>query len=175
MTGKQHMAREKAEVVSATVGEQLPQVDARLPLHLTVQERMKLGKEAREQCARADQAAWDPPKNRPDPVGLLEAQAAARIPELIPIRYGRMLASPFAFYRGAAAIMASDLAVTPNSGLHVQLCGDAHVSNFGGFDADDGRQSVAKGMSNAWRRVSRLWGASEALGRNCAERSSWRL
>ena len=80
-----------------------------------------------------DHAAWDPPANRPDPVDLLEAQAATRIPELVPIRYGRMLASPFAFYRGAAAIMASDLASMPNTGLQVQLCGDAHLANFGGF------------------------------------------
>jgi len=78
-------------------------------------------------------AAWDPPTGRPDPIQLLEEQGATRIPELLPIRYGRMLASPFAFYRGAAVIMASDLAATPNSGLSVQLCGDAHLANFGGF------------------------------------------
>ena len=73
------------------------------------------------------------PPVEPDPIGLLEAQAVRRIPELVPIRYGRMLVSPFAFYRGAAAIMASDLATLPNTGLQVQLCGDAHLSNFGGF------------------------------------------
>ena len=71
--------------------------------------------------------------DRPDPLDLLEAQAATRLPELVPIRYGRMLASPFAFYRGAAVIMASDLATLPNTGLYVQLCGDAHLANFGGF------------------------------------------
>ena len=101
--------------------------------HLTVQERVKLGKAARAQYSRSDHAAWDPPRDRPDPIGLLEAQAATRIPELVPIRYGRMLVSPFAFYRGAAAIMASDLASMPYTGLQVQLCGDAHISNFGGF------------------------------------------
>ncbi len=74
-----------------------------------------------------------PPNDRPDPVDLLEAQATTRIPELVPIRYQRMLVSPFAFYRGAAAIMARDLSTIPNSGLNVQLCGDAHLSNFGGF------------------------------------------
>ena len=82
---------------------------------------------------RSRQAAWDAPADRPDPVALLEEQGKNRLAELLPIRYGRMLASPFAFYRGAAAIMASDLAHTPNSGLHVQLCGDAHLANFGGF------------------------------------------
>ena len=78
-------------------------------------------------------AAGSRPINRPDPVALLEEQAVSRVPELVPIRYGRMLVSPFTFYRGAALIMASDLAATPRSGLHVQLCGDAHLSNFGVF------------------------------------------
>jgi uncharacterized protein (DUF2252 family) len=103
-----------------------------VPLSMPAQ-RTAMGRTARTKVPRADHAAWDPPGDRPDPVDLLEAQAVTRIPELVPIRYGRMLASPFAFYRGAAAIMASDLATTPNSGLHVQLCGDAHLSNFGGF------------------------------------------
>ncbi len=78
-------------------------------------------------------AGWNPPNDRPDPVDLLEAQAATRIPDLVPIRYERMLVSPFAFYRGTAVIMASDLSTMPNTGLNVQLCGDAHLSNFGGF------------------------------------------
>jgi Uncharacterized protein conserved in bacteria (DUF2252) len=106
---------------------------AKAATQLTVQARVELGKAARTHCPRASHAAWDPPSRRPDPVDLLEAQAGTRVPELVPIRYGRMLASPFAFYRGAAAIMASDLATAPNTGLHVQLCGDAHLSNFGGF------------------------------------------
>jgi uncharacterized protein (DUF2252 family) len=76
---------------------------------------------------------WEPPAGRPDPVELLEEQAATRIPELVPIRYGRMVASPFAFFRGAALVMARDLAGTPDCGLTVQACGDAHLSNFGGF------------------------------------------
>jgi uncharacterized protein (DUF2252 family) len=101
--------------------------------HLTPAERAALGKAARSSVPRANQAVWDPPANRPEAVDLLESQAADRVPELVPIRYGRMLASPFAFYRGAAVIMACDLATLPNTGLRVQLCGDAHLSNFGGF------------------------------------------
>jgi uncharacterized protein (DUF2252 family) len=81
---------------------------------------------------RSSHAALEFPDGR-DPVGLLEEQAMSRLPELVPIRYGRMLASPFAFYRGGALIMAADLAGTSNSGLRVQLCGDAHLSNFGMF------------------------------------------
>jgi hypothetical protein len=91
----------------------------------TVQERIVNGKTARTRCPREAHAAWEVPQDRPDPIEVLETQAKSRIPQFIPIRYGRMLASPFAFYRGAAAIMASDLAHTPNSGLEVQLCGDA--------------------------------------------------
>ena len=102
-------------------------------LHKTLDERSALGKSVRSQVSRKSHAAWDPPADRPDPIDLLEGQAANRIPELVPIRYGRMLTSPFAFYRGAAVIMASDLASMPNTGLHVQLCGDAHLANFGGF------------------------------------------
>ena len=101
--------------------------------HMTVKERAIRGKQARLDCPRAGHAVWSPSQDRPDPVGLLEEQAQSRIPELVPIRYERMLVSPFAFYRGAAAIMASDLSMMPNTGLHVQLCGDAHLSNFGGF------------------------------------------
>ena len=109
------------------------QPDLPVVQHLTPHERAALGKAARSQIPRSGHAAWAPPDDRPDPVNLLEAQAATRVPELVPIRYGRMLASPFAFYRGAAVIMASDLATMPNTGLQVQLCGDAHIANFGGF------------------------------------------
>jgi uncharacterized protein (DUF2252 family) len=101
--------------------------------HPSVQERAELGKSTRKMCPREGHAVWESNSDRPDPVNLLEAQAVSRISELVPIRYGRMLASPFAFYRGAAAIMASDLATLPHTGLRVQLCGDAHISNFGGF------------------------------------------
>jgi len=95
--------------------------------------RRTAGRDARRQAPRSSHGAWEPAADRPDPIALLEAQAASRVPELVPIRYGRMSASPFAFFRGAAAIMAADLAPTPTSGIRVQLCGDAHLSNFGGF------------------------------------------
>ena len=101
--------------------------------HLTPKERSQLGKEARARVPRSSQGAFEPSPSRPDPVSLLERQAQTRVPELVPIRYGRMLVSPFTFYRGAALIMASDLATTPRSGLNTQVCGDAHLSNFGLF------------------------------------------
>jgi uncharacterized protein (DUF2252 family) len=101
--------------------------------HLSTAERMARGKAARTSAPRAGHEAWEAPPNRPDPVALLEGQAESRVQELVPIRYGRMLVSPFTFYRGAALIMASDLASTPSSGLNVQACGDAHLSNFGVF------------------------------------------
>jgi uncharacterized protein (DUF2252 family) len=105
----------------------------------TVGERQAAGKAARRKAPRSSHAAWDAPANRPDPVKTLERQDETRVPELVPIRHGRMLASAFTFYRGAAAIMAADLAATPSSGLRVQLCGDAHLSNFGAFAAPDRR------------------------------------
>jgi len=100
---------------------------------------MEKGRAAREEVSRRSHGEWKPSKERPDPIALLEEQAAARVPELVPIRYGRMLTSPFAFYRGGAYVMASDLATTVSTGLKVQLCGDAHLSNFGGFAAPDRR------------------------------------
>jgi uncharacterized protein (DUF2252 family) len=99
---------------------------------MSVAERAATGKQARTISPRSSHGAWEPAADR-DPIALLEAQAATRVPELVPIRYGRMAASPFAFFRGAAAVMAADLADTPASGIRVQLCGDAHLSNFGGF------------------------------------------
>ncbi len=103
------------------------------PVHLSSAERSDKGKSARATTPRAAHDGWNPPSARPDPVSLLESQAASRVPELVPIRYGRMLVSPFTFFRGAALIMASDLATTPRSGINVQACGDAHLSNFGVF------------------------------------------
>jgi len=100
--------------------------------HLTVAERVALGRAARAQVSRRGQAELGVPDGR-DAVALLEAQAATRVAELVPIRYGRMLRSPLAFFRGAAAVMAGDLSATPHAGLDVQLCGDAHLLNFGGF------------------------------------------
>jgi uncharacterized protein (DUF2252 family) len=95
------------------------------------------GSAARKKTPCTSHAEWEPAKDRRDPVKVLEGQAESRVPELVPIRYGRMLASPFAFFRGAAAIMAMDLAKTPDSGFRVQACGDAHLSNFGIFAAPD--------------------------------------
>jgi uncharacterized protein (DUF2252 family) len=107
--------------------------------HLTVAERAARGKAARAEVPRSSHAAFEPPSRRVDPIKLLERQAKTRVPELVPIRYGRMLVSPFTFYRGAALIMASDLAATPRSGLTVQCCGDAHLSNFGAFASPERR------------------------------------
>jgi uncharacterized protein (DUF2252 family) len=106
---------------------------------LSVAERVARGKAARAEVARSSQAAYEPRPGRPDPVDVLERQASTRVPELVPIRYGRMLVSPFTFYRGAAKIMAGDLAATPRSGLEVQCCGDAHLSNFGVFASPERR------------------------------------
>ena len=107
--------------------------------YLTVAERAARGKAARTEVPRRVHGEWAPATDRRDPVELLEEQAASRVPELVPIRYGRMLVSPFTFYRGAAYLMAADLARAPNSGLGVQLCGDAHLSNFGAFASPDRR------------------------------------
>jgi uncharacterized protein (DUF2252 family) len=113
------------------------QARASQPGHLTAEERRATGREARTGTPRSSHAAWEPPGDRRDPIELLEEQAATRVPELVPIRYGRMAASPFAFFRGAAYVMASDLSTGPRSGLGVQLCGDAHLSNFGGFGSPE--------------------------------------
>jgi uncharacterized protein (DUF2252 family) len=107
--------------------------------HLSVAERVARGKAARNEVPRAGHALFEPLSTRADPVKLLERQAKTRVPELVPIRYGRMLVSPFTFYRGAAAIMAHDLGATPRSGLTVQCCGDAHLSNFGVFASPERR------------------------------------
>ncbi|WP_280689244.1 DUF2252 domain-containing protein [Kitasatospora sp. GAS204B] len=93
-------------------------------------ERAELGRAARAHAPRSSHAEFEPGPHRPDPVDVIEKQSATRVTELVPIRYGRMSESPFRFYRGAAAIMAGDLATTPLSGLRVQLCGDAHLLNF---------------------------------------------
>jgi uncharacterized protein (DUF2252 family) len=97
------------------------------------------GKEARQRVPRSSQASWKPGSGRTGPVEILAEQDKSRVPELVPVRYGRMLASAFTFYRGAAGIMAADLGSSPDSGLRVQLCGDAHLSNFGVFQAPDRR------------------------------------
>jgi uncharacterized protein (DUF2252 family) len=105
---------------------------------LTRADRVAQGKDARAQAPLESHAEFAPDESR-DPVGLLLEQARTRVPELVPVRHGRMLVSPFTFYRGAARPMAADLATTPASGLRVQLCGDAHLSNFGAFASPERR------------------------------------
>jgi len=101
--------------------------------YASVTERSAEGRSAREHTSRSSHAGWHPAQKRHDPIALLEEQNATREPELVPVRHGRMMVSPFTFYRGAAKIMAADLATTPTAGLTVQCCGDAHLSNFGVF------------------------------------------
>ena len=103
------------------------------------EERAAAGKAARVAAPRSSHGEWAPAVDRPDPVELLEHQAGSRVGQLVPLRYGRMLVSPFTFYRGAAAVMAADLALTPCSGFETQLCGDAHLSNFGAFASPERR------------------------------------
>jgi uncharacterized protein (DUF2252 family) len=104
---------------------------------LTVAERIERGKSVRAAVPRSSHGQWSPSVDRPDPISLLEEQALTRVPDLVPIRHGRMAASPFAYFRGAALPMAADLAATRRVPISVQLCGDAHLSNFGGFAAPD--------------------------------------
>ena len=101
--------------------------------YISAEQRRVEGKALRDETPRASHGGWKPPKDRPDPIEVLQESNEGRIPELIPIRFGRMSQSPFAFYRGSASVMAADLASTAISGLRVQACGDAHLMNFGGF------------------------------------------
>src|SRR5215472_8939669 len=140
--------------------------------HLTVEERIARGQAARTSAPRPSHGRWEPAPGRPDPIALLEEQAASRVPQLVPIRYGRMLVSPFTFYRGAALIMASDLAATPVSGVTVQLCGDAHLSNFGLFGTPE-RQMIFdindfdETLPGPWEwDVKRLAASFEIMGRD---------
>jgi hypothetical protein len=98
-----------------------------------------LGKQLRESCPRRSHAVWKAPQGRPDPVGLVLKAEKGRLPDLLPLRHGRMARSAFTFFRGAALTMASDLASTPVSGIRVQCCGDAHLCNFGGFATPERR------------------------------------
>src|SRR5689334_12147744 len=107
--------------------------------HLSVEDRKAKGLEARDRAQLSGHAKWRPAGDRPDPVALLEEQDITREPDLVPVRHGRMMVSPFTFYRGAAKIMAADLKDTPVAGLDVQLCGDAHLSNFGAFASPERR------------------------------------
>jgi uncharacterized protein (DUF2252 family) len=139
---------------------------------MTPAERSERGKTARAEVPRESHAEFDPPADRPDPLGLLEEQAEARVPELVPIRWGRMMASPFTYYRGAALPMASDLATTPVSGLAVQACGDAHLSNFGMFGSAERRlvfdvNDFDETLPGPWEwDVKRLAASMEVAGRD---------
>ena len=139
---------------------------------LSVEERVTRGKTARTDAPRSSHGRWEPAPDRPDPVALLEEQAADRVPELVPIRYGRMMVSPFTFYRGAALIMAADLAGTPRSGVTVQLCGDAHLSNFGLFATPERRMlfdinDFDETLPGPWEwDVKRLAASFEVMGRD---------
>jgi len=138
-------------------------------------ESAERGRAARRLAPRSAHGEWSPAVDRPDPVGLLQAQAATRLQELVPIRYGRMLVSPFTFYRGAAAIMAADLSRTPDSGIVVQACGDAHISNFGGFAAQDrrllfGPNDFDETLPGPWEwDVKRMAASVEIAGRDIGQ------
>ena len=110
-----------------------------MTLPLTIRERYALGQSQRKHMRRADHAGWKPPARRPDPLKLLAASMQGRVPALVQIKYDRMAVSPFGFFRGAVPVMASDLSLGANTGIHTQLCGDAHIRNLGAFAAPDGR------------------------------------
>jgi uncharacterized protein (DUF2252 family) len=128
-TGRSRVTRKTAST---------PRKDVAEPQRLSPEERAAAGKAARAQAPLQAHADFQPEKSR-DPVALLLSQAKTRVPDLVPIRHGRMLVSPFTFYRGAALVMAADLATTPTSGLRAQLCGDAHLANFGAYASPERR------------------------------------
>ena len=139
---------------------------------LTVGEREARGRQARATAPRSSHGRWTSGDNRPDPIALLEEQAHSRVPDLVPIRYGRMLQSPFAFFRGGALIMAADLASTPRSEITVQLCGDAHLANFGVFGTPERRMvfdvnDFDETLPGPWEwDVKRLAASFEIAGRD---------
>jgi uncharacterized protein (DUF2252 family) len=159
--------------LAETTGERVPPfASAWRRKHLSLDQRVARGRAARADAPRSAHGRWAPAPDRPDPVALLEEQAASRVPMLVPIRYGRMLASPFTFYRGAALIMASDLPHTPVSGITVQLCGDAHLSNFGLFGTPE-RQMIFdindfdETLPGPWEwDIKRLAASFEIMGRD---------
>src|SRR5579864_3185934 len=163
------MAGLTAEAPARTVGRY--QLDTETG-RLTPAERAARGKAARAEVPRESHAMFDPPPDRPDPIGLLEQQARTRVPELVPVRWGRMMVSPFTYYRGAALPMASDLATTPVSGLAVQACGDAHLSNFGLFGSAERRlmfdvNDFDETLPGPWEwDVKRLAASLEVAGRD---------
>ena len=149
-----------------------PVARARRHLYLSVEQRVARGKAARQQAPRPSHRKWEPATDRLDPVALLEEQCESRVPELVPIRNGRMATSPFTFFRGAALVMAADLASTPRSGVNVQLCGDAHLSNFGVFGSPERQlmfdiNDFDETLPGPWEwDVKRLAASCEILGRD---------
>ena len=135
-------------------------------------ESAERGRAARKEVPRSAHGDWAPTSDRPDPVALLHHQTVSRVSELVPIRYGRMLISPFTFFRGAAAVMSADLARTPRSGIVVQICGDAHISNFGAFAAPDRRlvfspNDFDETLPGPWEwDVKRMAASAEIAGRD---------
>jgi len=148
--------------------------------HPSPEERAARGRAARADAPRSSHAGFAPDASRPDPIALLERQAETRVPELVPIRYGRMLVSPFTFFRGAALIMAHDLAGTPPSGLDVQLCGDAHLSNFGMFGSPERRlvfdiNDFDETLPGPWEwDLKRLVASLAVAGRDNGYTPAWR-
>src|SRR4029077_7923024 len=118
----------------------MPVVKGSVASHPSLKELYAEGKRLRDKCSRQSHADWQPSHDRPDPISLLKQSSHGRIPKLIPLRYARMLQSPFTFYRGAALNMAADLSHTPVSGLRVQACGDCHLLNFGLFATPERRE-----------------------------------
>src|ERR1700758_2469429 len=122
-----------------TISKLTPASNTGFPAFVSREQRAAAGKELRAKVSRESHAGWQPHKQRPNPVKILMDSSKGRMKELLPIRYGRMLQSPFAFFRGAAAIMAEDVAHTPSTGIRVQACGDCHLVNFGGFATPERR------------------------------------
>ncbi|MGB3552768.1 MAG: DUF2252 domain-containing protein [Candidatus Binatus sp.] len=145
-----------------------------------IAQRLRAGRGLREKAARKSHALWKAPANRPDPIRLLIESDAGRIPKLLPIRYGRMRQSPFAFLRGAAGLMAFDLAGTPRTGLRVQACGDCHIMNFGAFATPERNlvfdiNDFDETLPAPWEwDVKRLTVSIEVAGRSAGIRSRYR-
>jgi uncharacterized protein (DUF2252 family) len=158
--------------MTSTVVRPEPESAPSTPTVPTVDDRVERGRAARTAAPRSGHGEFTPAPARPDPIALLGDEDATRVPELLPIRYGRMAVSPFTFYRGAAAVMASDLAGTPSSGLTVQLCGDAHLSNFGFFGSPERRlvfdlNDFDETLPGPWEwDVKRLAASVEIAGRD---------
>lgn len=148
------------------------QTSAKFEFHPTRAELLQSGKSLRDKCPRESHAVWKAPPDRADPIDLLEQANVGRIPRLVPIRHGRMLQTPFTFYRGAALNMAGDLARTPACGLRVQACGDCHLSNFGAFATPERRvifdiNDLDETLPAPWEwDVKRLAASFVVAGRN---------